>query len=308
MGEIENNQTDKENDILWLPFCVNCNEDYIDALSYRLSEYKKLSNRMQNVSNIEAVNTLCDCLPRIISEYVKGSVLKSCKSFSDLMDSTLLKEIETNPDLWIKDIRKDSLSYFRSRTGIFSNPNDLKHIPFDKLYLSKADRYSSQGSVSLYLSNTKEASHVEIGDDGTTTAIYSLQADKEIKVFDMCAFNLNRHQGKCKNPNEGKSLNTLWPLIAACNSIAYYCSLNDKECKSITRNFKIEYVIPQMLASYIKEKISDQNVRGIRYYTVRNEMLDPSSTDWMDLILFTEYDSNRKYDKFLDDAFSVTIL
>lgn len=310
MGEVKNTLKDKEKEILWLPFCVNCDEDYIHAFSQRLKEYKALAKEKENVSNIEIVNSLCDCLPQILTEFVKGNTLKAGRAFSDLMDSTLLCEIEENEDLWIKDISEGTRSFYRSRKGKYSDSNELKHVPFDKLYLSKDDRYSSQGSVSLYLSTTKEASHVEIGNEDTTTAIYSLHRDQEIKVFDMCAYKINSQQreGGIPNPDEGKSVNTLLPLIVACNSIAYCCPINNTECKSITRNFRIEYVIPQMVASYIKEKLSDQKVRGIRYYTVRNEMLDPSSTDWIDLVLFTEYDLALKHDKFLEEAFDITIL
>ncbi|MCQ2244629.1 MAG: hypothetical protein MJZ32_10275 [Bacteroidaceae bacterium] len=309
MGTIIANLTSEEKEILWLPFNVNCDEDYIKSLSKRLNEYKDLVKNKRIDADDIVVTELCEKLPLIITEYVKGNVLKAGKEFSDLMDSTLSKEINNYPDLWIKDIKEGPLRYYRSRTGKYSDPAELKHIPFNKLYLSKSDRYTSQGSVSLYLSTTKEASHVEIGNEDVTTAVYTLHADKEIKVFDMCAYNLNRLQGNggSADANEEKSMFSLLPLIIACNSIAYNCHLNNKECKSITRNFKIEYVIPQMLASYIKEKFSDLNVRGIRYYTVRNEMLDPSSTAWMDLVLFTEYKPDKKYDSFLDESFDVTL-
>lgn len=306
---METGKGDKKR-ILWLPFNVNCDEDYIKSLSKRLNEYKDLVKNKRIDADDIVVTELCEKLPLIVTEYVKGNVLKAGKDFSDLMDSTLSKEVKENKDLWIKEIKEDSLCYFRSRTGKYSDSDELKHIPFNKLYLSKSDRYTSQGSVSLYLSTTIGASHVEIGNENVTTAIYTLHTDKEIKVFDMCAYDINSLQGNGghMDPTELKSMYNLLPLIIACNSIAYYCPLNNKECKSITRNFKIEYVIPQMLASYIKEKFSDLNVRGIRYYTVRNEMLDPSSPDWMDLVLFTEYEPDKKYDSFLEESFDVTIL
>lgn len=308
MGIEKDNEAFDKKRILWLPFCVNCGEDYVDALSQRLKAYKRFVITHNLVVDNKILDSLCTRIPQVLKEYTKGNVLKACGIFTRLMDSTLRKEIQDNKELWINEISNKNC-YYRLRPGKHTDPNSLKHIPFNQLYLTKSDRFSSQGSVCLYLSYTKKACRSEITDEITTIASFKLKDDVSIKVFDMSAYELNKSNTfSDKEDNHKKSLNTLWPLIAACNSIAYYCPLNNKECKSITRNFKIEYVIPQMLASYIKEKFSDLNVRGIRYYTVRNEMLDPSSTDWMDLVLFTEYEPDKKYDSFLEESFDVTIL
>lgn len=294
--------------ILWLPFCVSCGEDYVDALSQRLKAYKRFVIKHDLVVDNKILDSLCTRIPQILKEYTQGNVLKACGIFTRLMDSTFRKEIQANQKLWINEISKEN-SYYRLRPGKHTDSNSLKHIPFNQLYLTKSDRFSSQGSVCLYLSYTEKACRSEITGEITTIAAFKLKDDVSIKVFDMSAYELNKSNTFSDKKNDyKKSLNTLWPLIAACNSIAYYCPINNNECKSITRNFKIEYVIPQMLASYIKEKFSGRNVKGIRYYTVRNEMLDPSSTSWMDLVLFTQYESDKKYDRFLEEAFDVAIL
>lgn len=308
MGNENDIEALDEKRILWLPFCVSCGEDYVEALSQRLKAYKSFVIAQNLVADNKILNSLCTRIPQVLKEYTNGNVLKASAIFAKLMDSTLRIEIQDNQKLWINEISKENC-FFRSRAGKFSSIDELKHIPFDKLYLSKADRFSSQGSVCLYLSYSEEACRSEINDGVTTIASYKLKDDVGIKVFDMSAYELNKSNTFSDKKNDyKKSLNTFWPLIAACNSIAYYCPINNNECKSITRNFKIEYVIPQMLASYIKDKFSDLQVRGIRYYTVRNEMLDPSSTSWMDLVLFTQYESDKKYDRFLEEAFDVAIL
>lgn len=70
MENTENIQANKE--FMWMPFCVNCQENYIDALSHHLEEYKTKFVDQNNVSDIKSVETLFDSLPQIVSEYVNG--------------------------------------------------------------------------------------------------------------------------------------------------------------------------------------------------------------------------------------------
>lgn len=143
----------------------------------------------------------------------------------------------------------------------------------------------------------------EIGNNGTI-AEFLLKDPHTIKVFDMSAFKLNcaKH---FQDDQRKEQLIVIWPLIAACNSIAYCCPVSKKECQSIKRNFKIEYVIPQMFAAYLKSK---NTVDGIRYYTVRDENLDPKAINMMDIVLFTKYSSETHYDEELLTKFDISIV
>lgn len=211
-----------------------------------------------------------------------------------------------NDSIWIKEITNIErqtchYDFYRSRTLKTTNVDDLKHIPFDKLYLTSSQRFTLCGCADLYLSYTREACEREIGNDGTI-AKFVLKNNSEIKVFDMSAYELNSSiHFDDKNTEQ---LMIMWPLIATCNSIACCCPVNKHECKELNRKFKIEYVIPQMFASYLKSRnIAD----GIRYYTVRDENLNPRKIDMMDIVLFTTYSHDSRYDDQLLNKFEISI-
>lgn len=259
----------------------------------------------------KVVEALCSAIPECLELYVCGKVSDAYQKLNKALDD-LWKEIDScKNSLWIKDITdiegpSTHRTFYRSRNDIrTNNVNDLKHIPFNQLYKTFSQRFTISGCADLYLSYTKEACEREIGNNGTI-AEYKLKDAESVKVFDMSAFELNSNKGAnvfLKEKNN-EQLIAIWPLIAACNSIAYIAPGKKNECKNINRTFKIEYVIPQMFAAYLKSK----DIAGLRYYTVRDEDLDPSRTDMMDIVLFTKYSSEHSHDDVLLNKFEISII
>ena len=169
-------------------------------------------------------------------------------------------------------------------------------------------RFSSAESPALYLSSTVDAVQFEIGDQLKTIGEFDLKEDCELKIFDLTMLKIytdansvcsdignyqNYYGFRCNNPNDFHA-HLLWPLLASCYMVKSP-NVND-DC--------IEYKFPQLFSKYLK----DNNIcDGIRYFTVRNENLNPSEATMCDYVLFTRNYNSDGYDEKLMNNFIITI-
>lgn len=76
-----------------------------------------------------------------------------------------------------------------------------------------------------------------------------------------------------------------------------YCVDRNEDSDTVT------YIFPQLVSQYIKENYPQ--ITGIKYYTVRNDKLDPNENEFVNVALFTrEYDEDG-YDVKLCETFKM---
>lgn len=243
-----------------------------------IKELKEFDER--NQKERQSCKEICESILWIIAKTMNltrrvGSNVTKCNTndaFDKIFDILYKYGLKKNIINLSKE--KDTLYRLRSQKYLLKR-EDFYHIPFDELYLSNSERFSAMGHPCLYLGYSEEDCLIELEQKKGTIAEYhirkNLDATNQINVLDLTLPTFEKQK-------DSTIMFLVWPLLAAC-----YVAVPRPE--TIHVNFKEEYVFPQQLTRYLLEK---EDVDGIRYYSCRNRLLDPTIKDYMNLVLFSE--------------------
>ena len=262
--------------VLWLPVQVPQNTSVVEMLEDLYEKYISLIHKHTHIDT-NYVSIICKTIIRVLKCYLTGDVIKSYKMFSQMMN------VQIN-NIPFKDVETDVLFYRMRKDMDLTDTKEFYHLPITKREICSAERFSIAGYPCLYLGYSKNDCYVEVSKTGSMIAL-SLNDGHLIKVLDLTF---------SKEQEKGESLEEYlkaFPLIAAC-----YVVLTNK-VNSDEAKFREEYVIPQMLTSYLKH---NGYFNGICYYSVRNENLHPlgrNEEDYRNLVLFPDLKTTNDYDK-----------
>lgn len=153
-----------------------------------------------------------------------------------------------------------------ARSGQSLTRAELFHIPYEKRDRVGAQRYSLSGVPMLYLSSSIYGCWEEMGRpelSSTWISAYRLREDKHVKVLNFAyrpayvATLLDAHGSQSPAPDVQAFIAAYacaWPLIATCSF-----RVPDRDAA-----FKVEYVIPQLLTSWLAEA---GDYTGVRYFS-----------------------------------------
>lgn len=280
--------------VMELPLYFALGMSFIENYRCFSTQYLKLLNDNDvEIEVIRIVEELTNKLLETVDNYLNGKVASSYKSFSKAMEP--IKDI-----LPIKNVVNMTFYRMRSEGGL-KDKKDFWHIPFDKIHLSKSERFSIEGYPCLYLGYSKRVCELEI----TNGSLAKFVQKKPVEQI----LDLTIGQGDRKEDILGIDLVKVYPLIASCYIVPFYSALQGKECRPITSFFREEYIIPQLLTLYLKE---EGLANGIIYYSVKDPNLDihgNGENDLRNLVLFTNYKNitDEMYDKELMDYFDISI-
>lgn len=277
-----------------LPLYFNHEKTFEESFVNFSSQYLKLleDNKIDDAT-IKVVKKLTESIREIVVMYLNGKVISSYNSFKKAV-----KPI-TNV-LSKKTIQKGSFYRMRSEGGITAT-KEFYHIPYHKVYLSKNERFSIDGYPCLYLGYSKRVCEMEISNGSLAKFVLKEPLNN---ILD-----LTLGQGDGNKDISEINLIKVYPLIASCYIVPFYCTIQEKECRPKNTFFREEYIIPQLLTLYLKEeKIAD----GIIYYSIKDPSLDPQGKgekDYRNLVLFTNRGnkSDEIYDNILMEKFDITI-
>lgn len=279
-------------DVMHLPLFISLGESVVKGYKEFYDKYiTLLENKNVDKDAIMKVKTLCSGLQKVVREYLRGNVSLSYNIFK----KCILRDIPTLPFISITD----RVFYrMRSESGL-TDEKEFWHIPFDKTYLSKSERFSIAGYPILYLGCSKKVCEIEIS-NGTLAKISC------VKTIDN-VLDLTLGQGEGKRTLSDKDLITFYPLIASCYAVPFYNMHMEKVCKPNGVSFREEYIIPQFLTILMRNKYK---ANGIQYYSVKDPALDPYGTgnnDYRNVALYTSRVFGRSYDKALMKKFVINI-
>jgi hypothetical protein len=149
----------------------------------------------------------------------------------------------------------------QNRAGVF-------HIPFQLRQRVKTQRYSLPGVPCLYLGATSYVCEVEVSPAATSTrwiSAFRVRHGKKMRVLNLAyrpaylAAMLDFYglqKGASKPGKLAVAGAVVWPLLAACS-----CERTHK-----ADPFAVEYVLPQLLFSWVSEQPS---LHGVRYFSSR---------------------------------------
>lgn len=212
------------------------------------------------------VTDLSKHLVKAVTEYFNGHPSKAYDEFSVGMQPVFNNSILLN---FINEIPPEyQTDFYRMR--VFSTRKldykEMFHVPFEKRKSIDTQRYSIPGFPCLYLGSSAYVCWHEMKKPDINKLQVSKLKTENIRIlhFGLPPISIVNTIKKLKNSNilslsyaESyiKGFIILWPLIAACS-----IKVNNSKNK-----FKEEYIIPQLLLQWVRDK---DKVEGIRYFSV----------------------------------------
>lgn len=286
----------------WNSFCESHSKaikakpfDYLDfpiqwdrskpLVEYLFDIYKSYIDELRNNhtlsnSEIETVTDICNNILLALNNSVNGVIIDP--STLIWLNNLLKQAVYTiNPSN-----KYEKTHFWRMRKEEYSKlqKTDFYHLPFNLIHLSKSERFSAAGYPCFYIGYSEECCIKEMDNQPGQLIEMELAATEQIKIIDFSFF-----QDSQRNQI---NLFEWWPILAAC-----YVTPSRNALKEF---FKEEYLFPQLLTKYIlylrdKEETGSafNDIKGIRYYSCKEPNLNPQSVDYLNLVLFTDTQSDK---------------
>lgn len=274
--------------LLYLPVSIDVESNFIVILEKRLNDFvNELAIPFLNKRGL-----LEDSIHISYLKTLKDGIITTLKTQKYELLKTTLDDIRFMDKAPRKKITSD-ISLFRSRNGKLLDKEDFYHLPFDKIEnKNHCGRFNTKSEVTWYLGESDEVCLLETIEPDKIVSTIKLnlkEGEEALSLIDITAENLYS-----SNDAEFEYEIVLFPLVLAC-----YCITNSDN------NFSA-YLLPQFLSRYIREKQKEYNVKGIQYFTVRNERLNPMYPTYKNVGLFLEKDGtdNCIYDMNLMNKFN----
>jgi hypothetical protein len=257
------------------------------------------------MANLPDIDALCAGMLSIIDYSLRGQPAAARQSL-DASIATVHQHIRALISIPVAGSHLKTL--YRVRTGAPDrrmSRRDMFHIPFDKRELVAPQRFSILGVPMLYLGSTLFVCWEELGRppiENLWISAFRLQAGKSLQVLNLAyrpgyIAELFEQAGtpSAKSPSGDLVVAycTMWPLIAAATF-----QVPDKSVA-----FKVEYVIPQLLMSFIAET---RDLVGIRYFSTHVHHPPAASMLSINYVLPAIDSAGSGHCKWLSGLFEVT--
>lgn len=292
-----------------------------DRLENVLEEYKKLFiaefraslqvsccdshdhyDFITKLSSIE-VEEIEELFNDIINSYIKwinGDNRQAIVDVQDIFNNNNLIDCE-------RDISDEIM--FRGRCGDISSKKELFHIPFNKRFHIKNQRYSLTGQPLLYLGfsvfDVVKELRVNVNDISSIKFSTFVVEANEFLVYDFTnefhEYFIENSIGEIgpDNEKEWDYKKMLFKLI-----LSSVCSFKSRMENVV---FSEEYVLPQLVSQVVKES---KKYRGILYASTRTDGFigEAYNTHYKENIaVFTTYDKENNLDDNLFKEFSISV-
>lgn len=213
------------------------------------------SKNNKNLWIIDCVERLSSGLSKAVDLMYRGLPSEAYKA---LQESLELKNKKGKEEILLWELQfeevEDGNYFYRMRNEKDSwskkqvGKKDMFHIPYSLRHIVKTQRYSVPGYPSLYLGKHVYACWEELGRPNISDCLFSILInDKPFKRVNLTIPNPSTWKVADKNKPINKELQNqiiLFPLIIACTF----------KTKRQDAFFKPEYIVPQLLLQYVKEK------------------------------------------------------
>lgn len=258
-------------------FVIEKDEEYYKAVKKKFSFIRTiLSVYKADDVIIKTVDAFGDTLLCILREYYKGNI-----ALSQTKMNNQIKKICTEDKKAVNDINNcnvfdgdmKDISFFRARTDADEDgfkAKDMGVIPFSLRIKTTTERFSMPGLPCLYIGNTSYVCWLELGKPADYRFNVSpVLLDRTQKVFDLTVPFGHLFD---KDSKGNKVLVKDITVGFVKRIMITICSLF--RVKEQNRNFKSEYIIPQLVmlackkegfdgVAYISSKISNPGMFGV---------------------------------------------
>lgn len=241
---------------------------------------------------IRRINWIVDSMNKIFKSYLVGNPAKAYKQFKRLVKLADIKphllysrasSIDANTTFFRtkKEYNPTKLKFHSLGNGFNKNlePIDLFHVPFQKRRAIGSNRFSIPGYPCLYLSGSLKTSWSECFEKLEPFHATCFKNHRPLYIIDLVPLDYIFRMNGGSFPDEIFSVDDMpavllnyaivFPLIFACHSKIKYVESYKGEIM-----FKSEYIIPQLLLQWFKEK--KLVIDGVRYLSCTAETYYPS--------------------------------
>lgn len=258
----------------------------------------------------EDIRYFFDELKAIFLDWIDARSIQAISRFESLLDKYDMMGFH-------REIKEFDIFFKGRETDEVLTSWDMFHIPFNKRYLIKNQRFSLTGQPVVYIGNSviDIAEEIEIEDaEQLKISVIKLPTD-QLKIYDLRSNIYNDFMEIIvdnmlyKNPQHKYNKSYFFRTL-----LASVCSFQKKqELKGFS--FCEEYVLPQILAQIVKTSGFD----GIAYYSTKPYDKEEYETDEknyfgnlsMDfrenIAIFTKHNSNHVYDRELFEKINISV-
>ena len=278
----------------------------------------------------EELDDLCNGIVDTIESYFNGYPAKAFKQFSSVMEVLMQHPLRTYQKTGCGDFfkhRGDPLQLFRVRNvqqNTITNRSDIFHTPYNLRSKVATCRYSIAGYPSLYLGTSLEL----CGEESKANSLNELQIasrfelvrdrrynSPSIRVIELAVkpqdFIFEREINYIRNGRiSGRVFDELdlnssgvkssyiswYPLIAACSFIRV----------SKADPFAAEYIIPQLLMQWIRNRYERDELFGVRYFSCASARASDLGFNYVFPVSGKRYKTDSQFCDVLAKSFRLT--
>lgn len=190
------------------------------------------------------------------------------------------------------------VQFFRARLSenvVEFSANEMLHIPFNMRHVVKSERFSIPGLPCLYLGNSSYVCWVEMGcpaDHRFNVAPVILDNSQKVLNLTVTISSLYAFKEEVHNMSEEEADKHVIDLLRLM--ILTFCT--SYKVTEGNRNFKSEYIMPQMIMLACKSS----NLDGITYYSKQIPYESFACTVGVNLVLFATYNGEELLSSICD--------
>lgn len=179
---------------------------------------------------------------------------------------------------------------------------ELFHVPFEKRFFIKTQRYSILGFPTLYLSNSLYVAWEEMKrPNSNLIKAVRLVNTRKIECLDLTSsrYSVNYEWKPQPNVASSKEKNDVysmmvWPIIAACSF----------KVRNTNADFKPEYIIPQLMLQYVSR---NGEIKGIKFSSTHIDLNNPNiKGDFYNVAIPVKDNHEKGYCSILKSDFNST--
>lgn len=286
-----------------MPFVIEKDNEYKKSLQ---AKFEFICNDIE-ISGAEKtfVNHVKNISGKIMNSfelYYKGELWAAHMNVDDIInsipkDKPAFASINDTYQLWGNGT---NVQLFRARLGeqmVDFPAEEMLHIPFDLRSKVRTERFSIPGLPCLYLGNTSYSCWIEMGaPDDARFNVSPVLIEKDMMVLNLAVSirhiikwhdELDENQSK---DDTDKQLMTWLSLLLLTVATSY-------AVKEENRDFKSEYIIPQMIMLACKSNGMD----GIVYISKKVSEEIFGMTVAVNVALFATFEGEEKYSKICEN-------
>ena len=287
-----------------MPFKVKRDSDYFPCLKNLLLTF--VSDIKTHGASSKIVSIINDYTQRIIASielYYQGNLVDAQLVINDIISEFGDKApavTDINSSIAFPGGGPDysEVQFFRARLSenvVEFSANEMLHIPFNMRHIVKSERFSIPGLPCLYLGNSSYACWVEMGcpaDHRFNVAPLILDNSQRVLNLTVSMSNLFAFGEELSAMTEDDAENHVIDLLKLM--ILTLCT--SYKVEEANRNFKSEYIIPQMIMLACKSR----NLDGITYYSKQISYEGFACTVGVNLVLFATYNGEESLSSICD--------